>query len=327
MTKKKLKVAVIGTGNMGKNHVRVFGELKNCNLVAICDINFQTMEKISKEFNCKGYLNYKEMLAKEKIDAVSIAVPTKLHKEVAVYCLKNNICTLVEKPIACTLKEAQEIISTENKARAKLTVGHIERFNPAIIKLRQIIRRGELGQIISINTKRLGPHIPKKRDTGVILDLAVHDIDIINNLFNRNPVKVYANAGSFILKDKEDCAEIFLDYGKASGHIQVNWISPVKIRELELTGTKGYAKVDYIAQEIQIYKSIFSKERDGYMQVLSQPKIFKLKYKEPLKEELNSFILSIIKGKNFLVSPFDAKDTLGIALEALKKSKYGDIKR
>lgn len=316
---KKINVAVIGTGNMGRNHVRVFSELKSCNLIAFCDINSEVTKKISKEFNLKGYLDYKEMLSVEKIDAVSIAVPTKIHKEITVYCLANNINTLVEKPIAFTLKEAKDIIAAEKKTKAKLTVGHIERFNPAVVKLAEIVKKGELGEIISINTKRLGPHVPKKRDTGVILDLAVHDIDIINYLFGKNPIKIFANAGNFILSDKEDCAEIFLDYGKASGHIQVNWISPIKIRELELTGTRGYARVNYITQEVQIYKSVFSKKEDGYVQILSEPEMVKVEYKEPLKMELGSFINCIIRKTTPAVLPEEAENALNIALKSLSK--------
>jgi len=316
---KKINVAVIGTGSMGKNHARVYSEMKNCKLVAICDIDPETMKKISQEFHCRGYLDYKEMLQKEKIDAVSIAVPTKSHKEIAVYCLNKKISTLVEKPIAFTLKEADQIIKSAKDNDTLLTVGHIERFNPAIIKISDIINKKGLGDVISINTKRLGPFVPKKRDTGVILDLAVHDIDIINNLFKKNPKKVFANAGSFILKDKEDCAEIFLDYGHSSGHIQVNWISPVKIRELTLTGTKGYVRLNYITQEIEIYKSIFSKKENGSIQILSEPKILKIKYKEPLKMELKDFIDNVIQGTEPSVSAEQAREALNIALQSLNK--------
>ncbi|HNZ83835.1 MAG TPA: Gfo/Idh/MocA family oxidoreductase [Candidatus Pacearchaeota archaeon] len=313
---KKINVAVIGTGNMGRNHVRVYSEMKNCKLIAICDIDFDTMNKISQEFHCKGYLDYKEMLEKEKIDAVSIAVPTKSHKEIAVYCLNKNINTFLEKPIAYTTQEANEILKVANQSKGKFTVGHIERFNPAVLQLDKLVKKGRLGKILSINAKRLGPYIPKKRDTGVILDIAVHDIDIINFLMNRLPKEIYANGGNLINNYLDDYADIFLKYDDFSAYVQVNWISPLKIRELSVTGTKGFAKLNYITQDLEFYKR---SEKKIVANKTAEPVIVKIKKQEPLKFELEYFISMISKGKKNMMTGKEARDALDITIKALNK--------
>jgi UDP-N-acetylglucosamine 3-dehydrogenase len=313
---KKINVAVIGTGSMGKNHVRVFSELKNCNLVAICDIDKDVMQKISNDFKCKGYLDYKEMIKNEKIDTVSIAVPTKSHKDIAIFCLQNGIHILLEKPITYTLKEADAILKIANTTNKKFTVGHIERFNPAVLQLDKIIKAGKLGKIISINAKRLGPYLPKKRDTGVILDIAVHDIDIINFLTNKLPKQIYANGGNLINNKLEDYADIFLKYDDFSAYVQVNWINPIKIRELTVTGTKGFAKLNYITQELEIYKR---SEKNPLLNQTTEPILIKVKKQEPLKAELEYFASMILNDKKNMMTGIEARNALDITLKALNK--------
>ncbi|HPM08644.1 MAG TPA: Gfo/Idh/MocA family oxidoreductase [Candidatus Pacearchaeota archaeon] len=313
---KKINVAVIGTGNMGKNHVRIFSQLKSVDLVAICDINPKTKKEISNLYKCNGYLDYKEMLAKEKIDAVSIAVPTKSHKEIAIYCFKKNINTLLEKPIAHTTQEANEILEIANQSKAKFTVGHIERFNPAVLELSKLIKNGKLGKVLSINTKRLGPYVPKKRDTGVILDIAVHDIDIINFLMNALPKEIYANGGNLINNNLEDYADIFLKYDGFSAYVQVNWINPLKIRELAVTGTKGFAKLNYITQELEFYKR---SKKKIVANKTAEPIIVKVKKQEPLKFELEYFVSMVLKNKKNMITGIEARDALDITVKALNK--------
>lgn len=316
---KKAKIAVIGVGNMGKNHARILFESKNADLVAICDIDKNKKEEFSQKYKCHGYLSHRDLLEKEDLDAVIIAVPTKSHKEIAVDCLKKKINVLVEKPIAYTLQDAQAIVRAAKKSKVILTVGHIERFNPAIAELKKKIDKGELGEIISIDAKRVGPFVPKKRDTGVILDLAVHDVDIFNYLLNQYPKNVYANGGSSQKADFEDYADIFLIFGKKTGHIQVNWVNPVKIRELSITGTKGYAKLNYITQELLIYKSLFINDENNISKTTSQQEKVDIEYGEPLKLEINAFIKCLEKRENPNVAPEQAKKALEITKKALKK--------
>lgn len=306
-----IKVAVIGTGSMGKNHVRIYSEkgLLQC----ICDINPKTKKDISKKYKVKGYSDYKKMIESEDINAVSIATPTKSHKEIAEYCLKKGVHVLLEKPIASTLAEANALCKLKHKQ--VFTVGHIERFNPAVLRLKKMIDEGKLGKIISINAMRVGPYIPKQRDTGVLLDLAVHDVDIINCLFGRKPNYICANGGSLIGSPYEDYAEIFMKYGKVNGHIQVNWINPIKIRELSVTGKGGYARLNYYTQKLKLYKPLVIKEGA----TISDFKNIRIKYEEPLKLEIEHFIKCINKKEKPLVTPEQATEAVKITLGAFKK--------
>ena len=223
MEQKKTNVAVIGLGNMGKHHARNYHTIDSANLVAVCDLNENLAKNTAEKFNCRYYTNYEEMLEEQKdIQAVSIAVPTKYHKEVSIYCMKKGIDTLVEKPIAPTIQEAQEMITTSNNTNTILQIGHIERFNPAVQKLKQIIDSGRLGEVTSIIARRVGAVPVQIRDMNVIIDLAVHDIDIINFLFDELPTAIGGNMGKALIEKREDYADIFLKYKNKSGFIKLN---------------------------------------------------------------------------------------------------------
>lgn len=179
-----IRVGVIGTGAMGQNHVRIYSEMDGVELVGISDIDKKRVEAMATQFKTKAFTDYKKMLA-EGLDAVSVVVPTKLHKQVVLDALDAEVHVLVEKPIADTTENADMMIAAAKKAGKILMVGHIERFNPAVIKLKEIIDSGALGKIVSISTKRVGPYNPRIRDVGVILDIGVHDIDVISYLYGK----------------------------------------------------------------------------------------------------------------------------------------------
>ena len=320
---KKLGVAVIGVGNMGRHHARVYFALKETDLIAVSDINEKTGKKIAKEFRCKYYKDYKEMLRREKnIEAVSIAVPTKAHKKVALEVIKFKKHLLIEKPIASNSQEAKEIIKAAKKAKVKLTVGHIERFNPAVQKLKEIIQKGVLGKVTSIIARRVGVFPPQGTDSNVIIDLAVHDIDIFNYLLFHQPTEVFALGRKVLTNHQEDSAEIFLSYNGISGFIQVNWITPVKIRTLSVTGSKGYAEMNYITQKLELYKSKYKKRIETFGEIVKFSKLIKkeikVNKKEPLLCELESFIKCIKKDKEPEVTGEDGLRALIIAEKAIE---------
>lgn len=323
---KKINVAVIGAGNMGKYHIRNYFEIFNVNLVAISDLREET-KILAKKFKCKYYKDYQEMLDKENLEAVSVVVPTQFHKKIALDVINQGIHTFIEKPLASTVGEGEEIIRVAKKKGVKLTVGHIERFNPAIRKIKDIIKHGKLGNIISIIAKRVGPFSPQIKNANVLIELAVHDIDIINYLLEKEPTKIYANGGRAINGDKEDYAEIFLNYGPISGYIQVNWITPFKIRELHVTGTKAYAQLNYLTQTLDLYSSRYKKEANKYgnftIKFLTPKKVkIPVKFDEPLKLELQSFLKSIKQNTQPEVTSEEGLKALEIALKALKNIKH-----
>lgn len=327
--KNKIKVAVIGVGNMGRYHARVYSQLKETCLVAVSDINEKRGKRVAKDFNCKYYKDYNEMLNKEEIDAVSIAVPTKLHKKVALDVIGFKKHLLVEKPIASTVKEAKKIIRAAKLARVKLAVGHIERFNPAVQKLKEIIQKGKLGKLVSIIIKRVGVSPPQVQDTNVIIDLAIHDIDILNYLINQQPTAIFATGRKVLRNGQDDSAEILVSYNDISGFIQANWITPVKIRTLAVTGSEGHAELNYITQRLEFYQSKYKKIVDDFGEFVKFGEPFKRKIKIPKKEplfcELESFIKCIREDKVPEVTGEDGLKALMVAEKAIESLKYNTV--
>jgi UDP-N-acetylglucosamine 3-dehydrogenase len=317
---KKLNVAVIGLGNMGRHHVRNYSEIEKVNLVAVCDANPKTAQEFAQKYNCHFYTNPDEMFQKEKIDAVTIAAPTVFHYEIAKKIIQQGLHVLIEKPIADTPAKADELINLAKKQNLILTVGHIERFNPAILKLKEIIKQNLLGKISTIKTRRLSPMPHQIKDANVMIDLAVHDIDICSYLLDKQPQQVYGTLEKTLLTDRADSANILLDYAGQSCFVEVNWITPLKIRTLCVTGSKGYAELDYIKQEIYLYESIYTETKDqNNLQTIvfnpSEKKAIEVKKTEPLKSEILHFLNCIENKTTPIVTGKMARDALEIALK------------
>ncbi|ETA66821.1 putative dehydrogenase [Methanolobus tindarius DSM 2278] len=310
-----LRVGVIGAGAMGKNHIRIYSEMPGVELAGISDIDKDLVESLAQQYNTKAFTDYKEMLA-SGVDAVSIVVPTKMHRQVAIDAIEAGAHVLVEKPIADSVENADAIIEAAEKKGLLVMVGHIERFNPAVIKLKEIIDSGLLGKIVSISTTRVGPYNPRIRDVGVILDIGVHDIDVISYLYGTNVNQVYAVAGADI-HSFEDHATIHmrLDH-EFSGLVEVNWLTPHKVRKLTAVGVGGVAYLDYMDQTVELHDS-------GWIRKA------KIEQKEPLRNELEYFIDCINTGKRPNPSGADGKHALKVSLAAIssyKEAKMIDIK-
>lgn len=175
-----IKAAVIGVGNMGRNHVRVYAEMEDVELVAVADTDEIAAQRAVHSYRVeKVYADYRDMLDQEQPDIVSIAVPTQLHSEVACEAISRGIHVLIEKPIALTQTEGQQIIDMAATHGIKLMVGHIERFNPAIAEIKRRLDRQELGRVFQVHARRLSPFPGRIQDVGVVLDLATHDIDVL----------------------------------------------------------------------------------------------------------------------------------------------------
>jgi len=311
-----LKVAVIGVGSMGSNHVRVLSQIAD--LKAVCDLNEEVGKSVAKEYGCKYYKSPKDLLEKENLDAVSIVVPTKDHLAVAKFVLEQGVNVFLEKPIATNVKEASKLIEVASKSDKKFMIGHIERFNPAVLELKKIIENQELGRIISLSARRVGISPPKTRGSSVITDLAIHDVDIFNFLLNRLPSKSACLYGSALNNGAaQDYAEILLRYGVANASIQVNWLTPLKIRKLHVTGELGYADLDYIKQELTIFRNNYSRDYDESGEVVirfgNPTKVdVKVEKMEPLMLELQHFLNCVEHNKEPSVSARDALNALSI---------------
>ena len=316
----KLKVAVVGTGVMGKFHVRNYSEIPEVELAAVCDVNEKEGKAIASNFNCRFYKDYRDLAKNEELDIVSVAVPTKFHKEVAIFFLENKVNVLLEKPIADTVENAEEIVEAAKRYKAKLAIGHVERFNPAVSKVKELVDSGRLGTINSIIVRRIGQYPIQIKDSDVVIDLAVHDIDIVNYLLGKLPTEITANCGKSIGEHKNDYADIFMKYGSTSALIQVNWITPVKIRKLSINGSKGYLEMDYITQDIDLYESNYDKVTDDFGDFVikfGSPKVVKIdvKKEQPLRREILSFISAVKENKEPYVTTKQALDALKIAIK------------
>lgn len=325
------RVGVIGTGSMGKNHIRVYSEIGGVDLVAISDIS-QDNKDIAQKYRCRFYADYREMLKNENLDAVSIVVPTSLHKEVALDCIDNGINILMEKPISDTVENARIIIDRAEKKGIILAVGHIERFNPAVIKLKEIINGGDLGEITSMVARRVGIFPPQIKDANVYLDLAVHDIDIFNFLLEKDPLEIFSVAGRALSESREDHAWMMITYPGAVCINQVNWITPVKVRNLAVTGTKGYVELNYISQELKLYESRIEGNYDSFGDFVvkfgeSKEKRLEINKEEPLKKELEHFVACVENKTEPLVTGLDGLKALKYSLDAMKSNKEKRIVR
>lgn len=320
----KVRVAVIGAGNMGRNHLRNYFLLPEADLVALADINPET-KSLAEEYKAEYFTNYKQMIDEVRPDAVSIVVPTPFHSEVASYVMGRGIHCLLEKPITSTIEEADELIALAKKHNVVFTVGHIEHYNPVIRKLKELLDADKVGKITSIVCKRVGGFPSVEPKTDVIIDLAVHDIDIISFLLGKQPTKIYSHGSRTYHSSKIDSAEILMDYGDVSGFVQANWLTPVKIRTIAVTGSEGYVEGNYITQELEFYRHNMSKAANGgfsnFVVKMGDPEkdIIKVDFEEPLAVELKAFLATIHGAKGVhLVDPESAREALKLALLAIK---------
>ena len=308
---KQTNVGVIGVGSMGYNHVRIYSELENANLVAISDMVRGTLDKVSKEFNTVGYVDYDNILQIDDIEVVNICVPTVFHHDVVMRAIEAGKNVLVEKPIASKLNEAEEMIKAAEDAGVTLATGHVERFNPAVRVAKKLIDEGAIGEVVTANSKRLGPFPPRIRDVGVAIDLAIHDIDIFNYLFNSRANTVFANMSSKLKNcEFEDHAEIMTKYDSGVLSIlETNWLTPYKKRQLNITGIDGIISVDYGNQTVTLFKEN------------NQVEDIKVENKEPLKEELRSFVDCVQNNTPPEGSGKDGYEALRIVDAAMTSSK------
>ncbi|MEN3016843.1 MAG: UDP-N-acetylglucosamine 3-dehydrogenase [Candidatus Methanosuratincola petrocarbonis] len=313
-----LRVGVVGVGNMGFHHARIYSELQKegkVELVGVYDVDLGRAKNVASKFGADVLDSHRGLL-EEDLDAVSIAVPTSLHREIGIDFIENGINVLIEKPIADSIESAKKLIEAAEKKSVSLMVGHVERFNPAVLKMKEIVARGLLGEIVTMNAKRVGPLAQRISDVGVIIDLAVHDIDVMSFISDSQVSEVYAKARNVKHPSgAEDYALILLEFERGiHGVVQTNRLTPHKTRTLDVVGTKGIAYLDYINQRLTIHDEEWVKDA-------------KIESGEPLRNEIEHFIDCIAKGKKPIVSGDDGLHALEVAVKALESSRRDEIVR
>ena len=283
-----MRVGVIGLGSMGRNHARVFDELGV--LAAVCDSDRSVRPGRS---DVDIYRDYRVMLEEERLDAISVAVPTLLHHEVGKAVIEAGIPVLIEKPLAATSVEAEDLIAS-NARGVFLAVGFIERFNPAIAMLKE--RWEQLGVVSQIIIRRMGPMPERVLDTGVILDLSVHDFDLVRYLTG-SEMDCMAGLSSQTINEKKEDSAICIGRMKSGALVTLihNWTTPTKIRDITVHGERGMFHVDLLMQDLTFYENDYTaaewRELSVFRGVSEGDHIqYHIERKEPLKQELIAFL-------------------------------------
>ena len=324
----KLKVAVIGIGYLGSIHARIYNEIPEAELVAVVDIDEFQLKVMRDKYNIQTYNNYKDIIS--KVDAVSIATPTAMHYEIAKEFLENGVPVLVEKPITNNIKQAEELVKISRDKGVSLQVGHVERFNPAMISLSDKLRDAKF-----IEAHRLAPLKMRSMDIGVVLDLMIHDLDIILSIVDSKPKTVQAVGVNVLTKDYEDIANARINFENgAVANITASRMSLNAMRKMRFFMPEAYATVDFQTSETYIYtqsekykdfdiRSIDSKLLDNPMFFVLNEfiKIEKLEIEkeEPLKLEIKSFIEALREGKEPIVPGEAGLRAISLAYEILDK--------
>lgn len=309
-----LKVGVIGAGSMGRHHVRVYSELENCELVGVSDPNPEKQE-LAQQYGAQFFSDHRALLD-QRPDLVTIAAPTSHHYALACEALDAGCHLLVEKPITDNLETAADLIARAKAAGKTIAVGHIERFNPAVSELKQMIDSGELGEVLTVNALRVGPYHGRILDTGIVLDLGTHDVDLTSYLLDARADTVYATAIQR-LHNHEDHAVLHLEFpGSKVGVIETSWLAPYRARNVFIVGTKHFALCDLVNQLILVYED--NPEGGNLLAGLrSVPR------GEPLKRELESVVASIIEGTPPVSTAEDSAYALRVCLAALRSIELG----
>jgi predicted dehydrogenase len=295
----KIKVAVVGVGRLGSIHAQIYKKLQNCSLVAVCDVDKTQLKRVSGELGVSDFSDYKQLL--DKAEAVSIAVPTLLHYQIAEEFLRHNIHVLVEKPFTATLKEADSLIKTAQKNKLILQVGHIERFNSAFSATKKIIRNPRF-----IECHRLSPFPDRSLDIGVVLDLMIHDIDIILGLVNA-PLKKIEAVGIPVLTQFEDIANARITFKDGCvANLTASRVSDEWLRKIRIFQEDTYISLDYREAKACVYRKEGSKITKEDLPIEKE---------QPLQKELESFLDCILQNKEPLVSGRVAREALAVALK------------
>ena len=295
----KVRVGVVGVGHLGSIHAKIYKEIPDCTLVAICDIDKGRLGQLSSELGVPGYADHKEIF--DKVDAVSIAAPTKLHYRITEEFLKEHKDVLVEKPFTTSLKDAESLVKIAAKNKAILQVGHIERFNSAFAATKKIIQEPKF-----IECHRLAQFTGRSLDVGAVLDIMIHDIDIVLGLVS-SPIKRIESVGINVLTQFEDIANARITFKNGCiANLTASRVSDEAMRKIRIFQKDTYISLDYKEAKASVYRksgAMINKEN------------LPIEKEQPLQKELESFIDCVRTRKEPLVSGAVAKEAMKVALE------------
>jgi predicted dehydrogenase len=311
---KDVRVGVVGVGHLGVHHARVYSEILGAKLVGVVDVEEERAHSVADNLGVPAYTDLDRFLDETSPDALSIVVPTVKHFEVAKKAMEQGVNLLIEKPVTARTEEAEELLRIASDRNLVLQVGHIERFNSAIQQVREMVN-----DPIFIQSRRVGPFSSRISDVGVVLDLMIHDVDIILSMVH-SPIADISAMGRCLRTDHEDIASAQIGFENGTiAHILVSRVSEKRMRTLEITEPERYLLVNYETQDVTLHHCI-QKQGRGLVEVVEHPVFPK---REPLKLELQDFVRCVRDGSQPLVSLRDGKRALEICVAMLRQI-HGD---
>jgi UDP-N-acetylglucosamine 3-dehydrogenase len=313
--------AVIGAGSIGQHHARVYRSLDGVQLAGVVDPDPHAARTVASRNNVPAFSSLDELFAAGKIDFASVAAPTSLHFEIGMALIERGVAVLMEKPLASTVSQGEQLVKAARERNVLLATGHIERFNPAIVELRKQLSKGMAGRVHKVSAQRLSPYPPRIRDVGVVVDLASHDIDLLRFLVGEKIIRVYGETLSGINSDREDMFNGLMRFeGGAVGILDVNWMTPKKVRIVTVTGACGHYECDLLSQELFFYENEAAPSQWDAHSVLhgvTEGNVLgiRIQRQEPLAAELRDFVDAVRDKRAPGVTGEDGLETLRLALE------------
>jgi predicted dehydrogenase len=305
-----IRVGVVGVGHLGVHHARVYTEILGARLVGVVDIDDERANGVAENLGVPSYTDLDKFLGETRPDAVSIVVPTVNHFEVAKTVMERGVNLLIEKPVTANTEEAEKLLKIASDRNLVLQVGHIERFNSAVQQIKEMVHHP-----IFIQSRRVGPFSPRVSDVGVVLDLMIHDVDIILSLV-RSDIADLSAMGLCVRTDHEDIASAQIRFVNGTiAHILVSRVTEKRTRTLEITEPERHLIVNYETQDVTLHHCVQQGGR-GMVEVVEHPVFPK---REPLKLELQDFVRCVREGSEPLVSLRDGKRALEVCVAMLRQ--------
>jgi predicted dehydrogenase len=316
-----LRLGLAGLGSMGRNHLRVISNHPEATLAAVADPDALALEAAVAGTGAKGYADPLAMIAEADLDGIVVAAPTTAHLALALAAIDRGLNVLVEKPLAATVEDGLTIVTAARKRNVRVQVGHVERYNPAVLEMGRLLRAGWLSTIYAVTSRRAGPFPARIRDVGVTVDLGTHDIDMLSWIADERPVRVYAETAQRLHASHEDLTFGLMHFPSgAIGFLDVDWLTPAKRRSLVALGEEGMFELDYLTQRLTFTRSNVDRPQliGGYATTFTGDVAeIPVDNIEPLRAELDEFVRVLRTGERPYVDGEDGLWAVAIAIAFL----------
>jgi UDP-N-acetylglucosamine 3-dehydrogenase len=322
------RFGLAGLGAMGRNHLRILSSRPDIRLVAVADPVPESLEAAAAQSGAQPFAEPQAMVAEAELDGLVIAAPTMAHVPLALAAIERGIPVLVEKPLAATVEDGMRIVAAARSNRVPVQVGHVERFNPAVLELGRLLAEGWLSSIYAIASRRAGPFPARIRDVGVTVDLATHDVDILSWIAGERPTRVYGETAQRIHADHEDLLFGLLHFPSgATGMLDVNWLTPAKRRQLVVVGEEGMFELDYLTQRLTFTRATDTTNPrliGGYAPTFEGEVVeLPVASSEPLAAELDAFLSVVRDGGRPIIDAEDGLWAVAVATSLLDAAAQG----